>query len=1406
MFKIQSKIILVLIYFTFFIIEITYQNIIGFYQTFNTDNFKYNWTRCHEKCYTCNEAPVGPNNQNCLSCDFNKGLYFIENNFLENNLLENNCYSQSECENSTHSCILDNNQNPPKWVKCHENCQSCTAKVTYNLNHDTIIQMNCDKCKDGYIKVNTFCYQKVSGDAQLGFFLLDGTTKKYCGDFKDDQTGQQLGIFHNGNECIIKPENSYFINNDKNKLLKYCNNNCIICEGLSGSEDSKCLKCKNNYVFSPNSNECTCPFYLGLDSSSNCVNCKYSPSNKYNLNGVCVPSKLISDVNYALINSTYNIISKCKRPCLNCDSNGRCITCRTNYFLDNIAKDNSQINDNTKICLTYNECLDLGFPNEDFNLCIFCENQNYKLPNSDSCIHINDLDDYYVKKEGYNSLGYCHDNCLRCSKGPKGNKQQNCISCKSHLVYNSTTNNCDEQEIEIIEDKCPNLLYYIDEEETDNDKKKKCVSEGDLCPNKYPYLIQSLQLCVKKCLEIISITWDKDIPTLTYNLPENEIFKNILDNICIHFSSNLDYINDFWTFFDNTITTRQYSIFNFFNNYYGRILTYNYNDDESLYVFGEDTTFHITKLSHENSFILSKDSKNNKFLYNSNSNYFNNYYSFINYRKYNTYRSERRVSIIYLAECEKIIKRLNNLESTDLIILKLDLYRNDTKNGIAANKVKYKIYHPYSFLELDLDICKNYPINIITPISYFNDDAGENLKLLNILRNVVNEGYEPFILYSNFYTETCEQFSNEKNVDVTLKDRRKDIYEKVKSFKFCQKGCYYQSTDENVNFINCICSVDTSQNYDLDEDGFNSIEEENENNYLNAKLLKKLEDIEKSKINDYFNFYLTKCFRLLFSEEGFYHNYACMIIIALFILYILFMLFYFCLGFDIYINELKKILFIKYLGKDEIKKNNNNQKTIIKNESNISLDEEEDMREKETNIYRYKNIQNRTNSDNIYNREKKFNVKNQNKWIRENKSSILAHPIKDDQIKVVNNYDYKNNDLYRNKDNIIIDYQNENNKNVNNDIIGNNAAPPKRKGTKNNNYYHMGNNNDLINARTVKPITKDNYDFIQTLIKGKEKSVQNEENIIDNNNNIIGNIEEVNEEEEEIESNNKYNSIFNKKSKEQNTSPAIYIYNLILEEDNLTSTMEEQEEQEISNIITQREYSFLNDGEINELDYDNAFVHDKRSFIRIYYSFIKYNILIYFSFLVYEDFNINFAKIALFINYLILYLTFNTMFFNNNSIHNIYINEGKYNIGYHMLRILGAFVLSLIFIKLIRIWITFYRRKSLNMKLMKRYTDSKNEILKMIEKYSFNIKIYFPISIVVNIFFCYYVSVVCAVYRYSHKYLIVNWIICIVFHIVYSLILNIIPTILRYLSLKENQNKDKRKTMYTASRILSYFL
>ena len=1378
-------------------IKLLCQNIIGFYQQYDVYSDQYSWTRCNENCYTCIGSYNSVNdNQNCLSCDPNKGKYFLEGD------VKQNCYTKDQLP-SGKSFFLDVKQNPHKWVECHSLCGSCSKRPVIT-NTNILIQMNCDSCIANYIKVNTNCYEKQSSSDDIIEFNVDGEIK-CCGDLTDDRTGKQLGISSNGLECIIKPDNYYFKNNHHGKQLIECPQKCEICKGISGSDEIECIKCSNNFLIDSktllinNKIDCKCPSIYGIDGNDindengHCVNCKYLKA--YNKDGHC--ESTIGD-NYKIIDTNYNIISKCERPCLDCDDeSGRCKTCRSNYYLDGIALQDSQITNNNEICLTYNECLDLGIPDKDFNLCIFCSQipgNKYKIPNNSGCIERSNTAGYYYKKNKieYKSLGLCHERCKTCSVSPKGINQQNCDECNDG--YEADPNigtNCNEITTEPNvenEEECKDLLFYYDNDE------KKCLEKGKFCHSNF--LLQELRLCINKCpkddsemssiINALNTNNDPNIPDSPsidgYSFPD---YTNILNKRCVPFSDGREYIKLFWS-----------NLYGIIKNNYNNFLNGNYNNirilsnDNPLYIFGEDSTFHITTLSNQNRYIFSEDLD---------SYYFKDIYYFYGNEKYNNLRNERRISIIYLGECEKILKNLqiNDLNSySDLVIMKLDLYR-PIKDEIVTNKLKYKIFDQKDTHDtLDLSICDNYPINILNPVSFNTDENSEIYKLVITLRNVLKEGYEPFILHSNFYTETCMQFSNEYDVDMTLKDRKTYIYEKIKNFKLCEKDCYYKSTDIKINFINCVCKVNPTDTLGTGDDSakdsdFNSLDDNNKEYYFNEKISKKLEEISNNKINDYFNFYLIKCYKLYFSSDGFYYNYVSWIILGLFGLYILLMLFYFCIGFDVYINQLKKFLFLKYLGREEALKKLNIKTEINKdNKEDSSIDFSNESNKDIPSINLNNKVQNRINNDNIYNREKNYAIKNRNEWIRENKASILAHPLKDDQIKVVNDYDYINNDLYKNKDIINTDLHNQ--KQTNNDD-NDYLAPPKRKDNKNNKYYFMEKNNDLINARTIKPITDKNYDIVQTLLKGKQKENKESEN------NVISSIEELNDEDKK----DKQMKTFNKKSIEHNTFPAIYIYDLILEGDNET-IIEQDIKAEDSKIITKREYSFLNDGEINELDYDNSFAHDKRKFMRIYFSFIKYNLLIYFSFLTYEDFNTSFAKMALFTNYLILYLTFCTFFFNNNSIHNIYENEGKYKIGYHFLRVLGAFVLSLIFIKLIKLWITFYRRRSLKMKLMKRYTDSKNEILRMIETYNTYMKIYFAISIIIIIFFCYYVSVVGAVYRYSQKYLIVNWIVCIAFHFVFSLVLNFIPTILRYLSLKENN--DSKRSMYNASKILSYFL
>ena len=217
--------------------------------------------------------------------------------------------------------------------------------------------------------------------------------------------------------------------------------------------------------------KCQCPKYLGIEfSTKKCVNCKYSPEGPYNLKGDCKPTKTDGTITYNIANTTYNILTKCQRPCLTCDTSERCESCLPNYFFNRIAYGDNSVTDNNEICLTYNECALIGFPDVNFYECYFCDTNYYKLIDENVCKEgpsLN-LDDYYVIKAGYPALGYCHERCATCDGPPRGDYYQNCLTCPTIYQYNTQTKNCDDIPTPAVEDKScsQDELYYLDKDST----------------------------------------------------------------------------------------------------------------------------------------------------------------------------------------------------------------------------------------------------------------------------------------------------------------------------------------------------------------------------------------------------------------------------------------------------------------------------------------------------------------------------------------------------------------------------------------------------------------------------------------------------------------------------------------------------------------------------------------------------------------------------------------------------------------------------------------------------------------------------------------------------------------------------------------------------------------------------
>jgi surface protein len=226
----------------------------------------------------------------------------------------------------------------------------------------------------------------------------------------------------------------------------------------------------------------------------------------------------------------------------------------------------------------------------------------------------------------------------------------------------------------------------------------------------------------------------------------------------------------------------------------------------------------------------------------------------------------KEVSSVDLGECERIIKGKEGLSETDqLIILKLDI-RDPISNAI---NIQYEIFNPKNYKKISLDICRNIPIKIITPV--ITNDA-----LIDLIDNLKDEGYVIFDLKDKFYNDICATYTAKNGQDITLSGRKNRIYDSVKDLNLCQNGCEFKSFDTNTSKSTCKCKVQES----------NTVADLSKINF------------DKSELYDGFystlynsNFRTLKCFKLLFSLEGIKSNYGFYFMSSTFLAFIAF--FYF---------------------------------------------------------------------------------------------------------------------------------------------------------------------------------------------------------------------------------------------------------------------------------------------------------------------------------------------------------------------------------------------------------------------------------------------------------------------------------------------------------------------------------
>ena len=122
------------------------------------------------------------------------------------------------------------------------------------------------------------------------------------------------------------------------------------------------------------------------------------------------------------------------------------------------------------------------------------------------------------------------------------------------------------------------------------------------------------------------------------------------------------------------------------------------------------------------------------------------------------------------------------------------------------------------------------------------------------------QGIDVFNAEDKFFNDICHPFNSKDGIDITLSDRRKDIFQ---NFTFCQNGCSYEGIDFNLSVANCICDASISQETSSEDTENNNNEKINLNNIVNSFTSSLLD----------FNFKVVMCYNLVFNMNILKNNF-----------------------------------------------------------------------------------------------------------------------------------------------------------------------------------------------------------------------------------------------------------------------------------------------------------------------------------------------------------------------------------------------------------------------------------------------------------------------------------------------------------------------------------------------------
>ena len=230
-----------------------------------------------------------------------------------------------------------------------------------------------------------------------------------------------------------------------------------------------------------------------------------------------------------------------------------------------------------------------------------------------------------------------------------------------------------------------------------------------------------------------------------------------------------------------------------------------------------------------------------------------------------------------------------------------------------------------------------------------------------------------------------------------------------------------------------------------------------------------------------------------------------------------------------------------------------------------------------------------------------------------------------------------------------------------------------------------------------------------------------------------------------------------------------------------------------------KEIMEYNELELNLLTYELALKYDKRTFCNYYISIIKTKHNLINSFFYSNDYNSKIMKIDLFIINFVIYLTVNAFFFDDDTMHKIYVDKGSFNFIYQLPQILYSSIISAVLNSLLKL-LALSEDYILNLKKNKDNKNIDQRNAELNKKLKIIFLFFFIISSIFLLFFWYYISMFCTIYKDTQIHLIKDTLISFGLSLLYPFGIYLLPGFFRIPALSDKRNK--KEYLFNISKLL----